>query len=163
MGIFNKTNKEQTINELSNEFTPELVNCDFSNFNDAYDWKEFNRRYRYLVKNVKVWKKVIDGFYKIINKDDSVIFYDVDIDSVRNVSGSELDFNIEKYWRKEFSNRLIRMMKVKGINQYDLADATDCSQSTISNYISGKKTPSSFMLYKLANVFNCNVEFFVDF
>ena len=52
-----------------------------------------------------------------------------------------------------FSHRLYTLMKIKGINQTELAERTGCSASNISRYLKGQYEPKPDLLYKLGEEF----------
>lgn len=58
-------------------------------------------------------------------------------------------------YKREFSRRLYKIMANKLITQYELSERTGISQGTISNYVSGKSTPSIVNTIKIIKVLNC--------
>ena len=52
-------------------------------------------------------------------------------------------------------------MKVEGISQYALAKKLGISQSTICNWLNGKKEPSIESLWKLADFFGETIDYIV--
>ena len=62
--------------------------------------------------------------------------------------------------RREFGVRLRKIMYQRGITQNYLADAIDVSQARISDYITGKHSPSFYVIDKIAKVLNCSVDEF---
>ncbi|NEZ46119.1 helix-turn-helix domain-containing protein [Clostridium niameyense] len=47
----------------------------------------------------------------------------------------------------------------KGINQPELAKALNVSKQTVSNWENGKRTPDADTLTKIADFFNCSVDY----
>lgn len=64
----------------------------------------------------------------------------------------------EEECREEFGIRLCRVMYMKGITQSELSEMTGITQSNISNYITGRKTPSFYTVDKIARALNCSTE-----
>ncbi len=52
-------------------------------------------------------------------------------------------------------------MQAEGISQYALAKKLGISQSTISNWLNGKKEPSIESLWKLADYFGESVDYII--
>lgn len=71
-------------------------------------------------------------------------------------------YSNEQEFRKEVGIRIRRMMRRKGMSQGDLAAATRISEQTISKYITGKVTPSSYNMNKIAIVLGCTLEDFIS-
>lgn len=63
----------------------------------------------------------------------------------------------EESWRSKFGHRLYLKMRKFGISQEDLADATSISVVTISRYINGKATPSTYNMEKIARALRCSI------
>lgn len=64
----------------------------------------------------------------------------------------------EEECREEFGIRLYRLMYDKGITQSELSEITGITQSNISNYITGRKTPSFYTVDKIARALDCSIE-----
>lgn len=64
----------------------------------------------------------------------------------------------ELEFRKEFSRRLRRMMWKKGINQMTLAEEADISEVSLSHYMTGKTTPSFYVIDRIAKVLDCSTD-----
>lgn len=61
---------------------------------------------------------------------------------------------------KFIGNKIKTLRKSQGMDQQALADRMNTSRVTISRYESGNRTASQDFLFKLANVFNVNVDYF---
>ena len=59
------------------------------------------------------------------------------------------------------AERIRELMKVEGISQYALAKELGISQSTICNWLNGKKEPSSESLWKIADFFGETIDYVV--
>lgn len=57
--------------------------------------------------------------------------------------------------------RLNYLMKIEHITQYALAKRLNICQSTISNWLHGKKEPSIESLWKLADYFDVTVDYLI--
>lgn len=66
----------------------------------------------------------------------------------------------EENCRYEFAIRLRRLMVYEGISQAELADKIGVSQVSISNYLTGKRTPNLYVLDKIAKALNCSIDEF---
>lgn len=64
----------------------------------------------------------------------------------------------EEECREEFGIRLGRVMYYKGVTQSELSEMTGITQSNISNYITGRKTPSFYTVDKIARALDCSIE-----
>lgn len=60
--------------------------------------------------------------------------------------------------RKEFSRRISRIMLYKGITQKILSERTGIPQSRISDYITGKRSPSFYNVDKIAKALGCSMD-----
>jgi DNA-binding Xre family transcriptional regulator len=96
----------------------------------------------------------------MVNLDDgSTVLYD-DIDqSFRNLPRDSRHMS-EQQCRQEFSIRLRRLMYRQGITQKELAEETGISEITISNYITGKRTPSFYNVDKISKALKCSIDLF---
>lgn len=57
--------------------------------------------------------------------------------------------------------RIKYLMQAEGVSQYALAKKLGISQSTISNWLNGKKEPSIESLWKLADYFGESVDYII--
>ena len=89
--------------------------------------------------------------------DGQVVSYDDLNRSIRKLPTSSMS---EKEFRHEFSIRLQKLLYRSGLTQMDLSDMTGISQATISNYMTGKRSPSFYNLDKIAKALNCSIDDF---
>lgn len=61
-------------------------------------------------------------------------------------------------FRREFGIRLRRKMMLKGITQRMLSKMIGVSQPAISNYLTGKNSPTLYMAEKLARALECSIQ-----
>lgn len=60
-----------------------------------------------------------------------------------------------------FSKRIKELRKEKGINQEELANKINKSESTVSSYELGRRTPDIETIRKLSKIFNVSVDYLV--
>lgn len=72
------------------------------------------------------------------------------------------DMDDESVWRDKFSKRLCSKIHRLGITQGDLSDMTGISSVTLSSYMNGRSTPSTYNLLKIAKALGCNPESLTD-
>lgn len=66
-------------------------------------------------------------------------------------------------WRKIFKDRLSFMMRRQNLTRQDLIDASGISESALSYYLSGQKTPGIKTTINLAYTLGCTIEDLVDY
>lgn len=101
------------------------------------------------------------GGYEVILKlqDGKKMSLDVIDNSIRILPASSE--NISDWdLRKEFSIRLQKIMRYKGITQAMLADMADVSRVQIYKYVHGQMFPSFYNLDKIAKALNCSMDEF---
>lgn len=91
-----------------------------------------------------------------------IIYNDVNT-TIRYLKSREEPIINEKEWRTIFSENLYRMLKKKCISCKQLSEYTGLSQSSISNMLKGKCTPSSYNIQLIANTLECSVNELFDF
>lgn len=62
-----------------------------------------------------------------------------------------------------FPSRLRRAMKSKGIKQKDLAKKAGLNESTLSNYLSGKRHATDKNMYALATALNVDIRWLMGY
>lgn len=60
--------------------------------------------------------------------------------------------------RTEFGLRLYKLMYCKGLTQEDLSELTGIQRTQLSNYITGKTTPSFYIVDKIAKALECSTD-----
>lgn len=91
--------------------------------------------------------------------DGSSILYDDADRTIRNLPDDPHDLSKEEC-NKEFSYRLRKMMQIKGITQYELSERTGIAQPHISNYVRGMRSPSFYVIDKIAKALDCSIDQF---
>ena len=166
MGIFSKQSESNSADKygVTGAFPlPEKTNCDLNNAYEAYTWKKFYYQNSMKLCNVSLWEKIDTDYYKVVFSNGDIIFYDSLENTFRSVSLDNSHFDNEKKWCKEFSIRLNRTMKNRGIDQIKLSDLTGLSQSSISGYTRGVRSPSSYNCCLIAKALNCSLDYLQHF
>ena len=85
--------------------------------------------------------------------------YDAVTRTIRNLPSNPNELT-EAEFRNEFGVRLSDLMWKRGISEMYLSELTGISRVSISNYITGKTTPSFYSVDKIAKTLNCSTEVF---
>lgn len=121
--------------------------------------------YRKLVQdNPEFGETVVDwypsGQYELTVKtrDQQKYIYDWFSGSITPLRESEEDEEItEEEWRVKFSHKLNRKMRNVTMNRDLLSYKTGISTVTLSKYMNGKTTPSTYNIQKIAQALRCSV------
>lgn len=62
--------------------------------------------------------------------------------------------------KKEFSMKLRKIMRIRGVNQTMLSEMTGIPQPQISRYLSAQNVPSFIVLEKMCRVLKCSMDEF---
>ena len=97
-------------------------------------------------------------FELVVKLDDGhvISYYDTE-QGIRRLPSDDSRLT-EEECREEFGIRLYRLMCDKGVTQPELSEMTGITQSNISNYINGRKTPSFYTVDKIARALDCSIE-----
>lgn len=97
-------------------------------------------------------------FELVVKLDDGnvISYYDTE-QGIRRLPSNDSHLT-EEECREEFGIRLYRLMCDKGVTQPELSEMTGITQSNISNYINGRKTPSFYTVDKIARALDCSIE-----
>lgn len=119
----------------------------------------FKLNFPYLYKEAASYEE-INGYDIIVTlKNGASIVYD-DVDkSFRNLP-KDSNSMTESECRREFGIRLEKIMNRKRITQEELSYKTGISQGMISNYITGRNSPSFYNVDKIAKALGCSVDEF---
>lgn len=98
--------------------------------------------------------------YELLIKDKygNIISYDDYEENARCVLNIDRTDEIDQSF--EFSYRLYKIMKRKGITQQELADTGVVTQAQLSKYLNYKAVPNFFTIMKIASVLDCGVNEF---
>ena len=92
-------------------------------------------------------------------KDGRVFSYYGSEHSIRRLPSDAYSLT-EEECKKEFGIRLNRLMFVKNITQKMLSEKTGIAQGNISNYITGRTSPSFYVVDRIAKALDCSIEEF---
>lgn len=101
----------------------------------------------------------MNDYYELVvklNNGNCFIFDPMD-ETMRRIPKDSNNLTEEEY-RNEFSIRLYKMMRRRGLTQNDLMALTGITQAMLSRYMSGKATPSSYNISKLARALECSTD-----
>lgn len=68
----------------------------------------------------------------------------------------------ERIWYKKFGDKIKRMLHIRNMTQGQLAAELGISEVVLSRYITGARIPSSYLVYQIANILNCDVSCLFD-
>lgn len=74
----------------------------------------------------------------------------------KDVNGAEMKSN------KSFGEKVLNILKYKGISQRELAEKVGCTEVSMSRYISGERVPKAPIVVKIADVLGVTVEYLVS-
>ena len=123
-------------------------------------------RYSYL----NSYRDLIDRWYDageecviIKLKDGHKMYYDDLTRTYRHLK-ENYELITEQDFRDESARRISRMMWLRGITQMELEELSGISKHSLSNYVTGKSTPSIFAANKIAKALNCELSeiFYID-
>lgn len=97
-------------------------------------------------------------FELVVKLDDGhvISYYDTE-QGIRRLPSDDTNLT-EEECREEFGIRLCRIMYYKGVTQKELSELTGITQANISNYITGRQTPSFYKVDKIARALDCSIE-----
>lgn len=138
-----------------------MNNNQFNATEAAYDLFDSMRYYFPSIADKVVYYHE-EGFLLLLVEtfDNRVYIYDEIGNGIRQIH-YDADNMTEEDFRYEFGWRLRRVMGYKVVMQNDLADMIGLSQSRISDYLRGARTPSFYIADKIAKALGCSVETFL--
>ena len=119
----------------------------------------FNNFKLYCPNYIDRVKKYSDiGYYqlKVELDDGSIIIYDELLPGIKFLASNPNELSEQRY-KSEFGYNLRRMMKLKSINQIQLAEITGISKYGINHYINGKVSPSLYNASRIADALDCSI------
>lgn len=63
---------------------------------------------------------------------------------------------------KTIGERIKELREEKGINQLELSKILNVHKGSVSNWENNKRTPDADMLTKIADFFNCSIDYLLD-
>lgn len=119
-------------------------------------YQNFKTYYPMIEKHVLEYR-IKSPFELVVRLDDrSLILYD-DVDH-SFINYRDDDSRDDQYYILELSNRLRQIMRLKGVTQSQLSELTGIAQSIISNYITGRVSPSYLNVLKITRVLDCSID-----
>ena len=88
-----------------------------------------------------------------------VYIYDEELTTIKRMPDDPDDLT-EFECRDIFSCALSHIMRVRGVTQFVLSRATGISQQAISSYIRGTRTPTFYVVDKIAKALDCSTDDF---
>ena len=119
----------------------------------------FNNFKLYCPNYVDRVKKYSDiGYYqlKVELDDGSIIIYDELLPGIKFPASNPNELTEQRH-KSEFGYNLRRMMRLKGINQIQLAEFSGVSKYSINHYINGKASPSLYNAGRIADALDCSI------
>ena len=95
----------------------------------------------------------------LVMDDGSEMLYDDMQKTIRILPKDRNNMN-ESEFRSEFGKRLRQILYRKSMSQSQLAYLTDMSDAQLSSYISGKHTPSAYVVDKISKALGCSIDEF---
>jgi hypothetical protein len=63
----------------------------------------------------------------------------------------------EETWRKEFGQKLRRVISERGVNQETISDRLGISRQMLTRYVRGMSTPSGYNVSRLSELLDCDI------
>lgn len=131
-------------------------------------YNEFRKTHPNIGKNIVHWYP--SGHLEITIKlaDGTVIIYDHLTNRSKVKPGVQKTverkhFMGEMSWRKEFGERLRNIIRENGMTIVKFAEKLDISERALKYYLSGERTPSVYLVSRMAFVLNCSIGELTDF
>lgn len=117
----------------------------------------FTMNFPFVARNAVSYRKDSATTLVIKLADGTSVLWD-DMDRIMSRLPEDSMNMTENECRREFGKRLYRIMLRKHITQEELSLATGISRPLISNYITGKNTPSFYNVDKIAKTLGCSTD-----
>lgn len=117
----------------------------------------FKSYYPKLASKIKKHREVLGHEVEIWLDDGRAFIFDKYESTLRSIP-SYSKYITEEECRIEFSYRLRKILKMKGISQRELSDLTGISYTVISYYMTGKHTPSLYVIDRIAKALNISAD-----
>lgn len=129
---------------------------------------EYERHYRLSRANILDWYISDEEEITVELDDGTKERFDYVDRTVRVIFSDGVDLiaksvSTEEGWKREFRYNLMRIMALKGINQFQLADMAGLTQGSISNYVNSVSMPSIYICAKIARALDCTISDLVKF
>ena len=103
-----------------------------------------------MAEKVKSYRQVDDRVIEIKYEDNSIGVFDEITGSFRYVPKEKLAKLTKNRFQIELGHNIYRAMVIKGMTMVELSKRTGIEYTTLSKYINGHISPSSYMLYRVA-------------
>ncbi len=123
-----------------------------------FEIKGFLFNYPMYANKVVDWYRNNYGELVVKLDNGTILQYDIYNETLRELRPDNYEWP-EREYRREFGRRLSRVMLHKRVTQIELSQRTGIAQTTISKYITGKATPSSYNFRKIIKALNCSVDY----
>ena len=126
-------------------------------------YNDFMRQHNALARNIIEWCPLTETELILKDREGQLWVYDIiDGGVTPYFIREDLDLDEDK-WRDRFSRRLRHKLRGVGITRNDLSDMTGISTVTLSKYLNGITTPSTYNLDKIARALNCSIRYLTKF
>ncbi len=109
-------------------------------------------------EDVKVLKWITKDDVLIIFTDNKKYIYDALTGMSRYIRYNNIEDMTNDDWVREFKDRLNIMLARSYMSQSELAKKLGTTQPMVSRYISGRDMPSIYIINKIINVLNCELD-----
>lgn len=125
--------------------------------------QEFKKQFPSMTNDVITYNTLGDWALEIYYEDGSVGMYEAALHTFRYIPNGKLCQMSEVKWRKELGHSIYRAMLERGMTMEELSASSDVSYVTLSRYINGHITPSSYMLNKIATGLGVSIGYLTSF
>lgn len=119
--------------------------------------ESFKSYYPNLASKIKKHRQVLGHEVEIWLDDGRAFIFDKYESTLRSIP-TYSKYITEDEFKIEFSYRLRKILKMKGISQKELADLTGINYSLISLYMVGKHTPNFYTVDRIAKALNISTD-----
>lgn len=120
------------------------------------DFRNFSMYYpRLAEKAVSCTHSILGMTVKLSNGE--CYLYDDREQRVRRLPDDSANLSTDEF-KRDFGERLYKIMQRKFITQEELSEKTGISQPTLSNYVRGSNIPSFYAVDKIAKALECSVD-----
>ena len=122
--------------------------------------EEFNQHYPNYARNIVEWFPVGRKEITIRLRDGKLLVYSLYGNTVQVIVENdpyEEQCDDEAKWRESFAKRLDRLMRIRGFTSDRLSRESGLSTVTLSKYLNGISTPSTYNARKIARAMDVSV------
>ena len=109
-------------------------------------------------EDVKVLQWISKDDVLIIFTDNKKYIYDTLTGMSRYIRYNDIEDMTNDDWVREFKDRLNIMLARSYMNQSEFAKKLGTTQPMVSRYISGRDMPSTYIINKIINVLDCELD-----